>query len=499
VLANVPVTGDRVPLRFLRIRLSGEHPVNFDFDRQLASASFRRTVSPAQYLRRDVLRVGGLGMLGLNSARLLQAQEQAVESVAATAKSVVFLYQFGGPSHGDTFDLKPNAPSGVKSHFAGIETSCPEIHICEHLPETAKVMDKVTLVRTVHHSMKNHNSASYNALTGHAPPVDDIRLRDSLDLAPAYGSTVDRLSPNTNGMPTFVAYPYTIRDGSVTPGQRASFLGKGHDPLLITEDPASPEFKLPELSLPANLNVERLRNRREIQKLVNSQTKLLDFSAEAQGLDAYYERALAKLNSSQVREAFDLTQEPESVRQKYGMTTYGQSCLLARRLVERRVKFVNAYFSSSIGGQSKTSGGWDTHGFNDTRMYPILKAWHLPITEHTLPVFLNDLDERGLLDETLVVWMGEFGRTPKINANISRDHWPQCYTVLLAGGGIKRGFVYGRSDKLGAYPDRDPVPIGDIAATMYQALGINPATEVRDRLNRPIPIAAGRPVMELFA
>ncbi len=438
-------------------------------------------------------------MLGLNSARLLQAQEQVVESVAATAKSVVFLYQFGGPSHGDTFDLKPNAPSGVKSHFAGIETSCPEIRICEHLPEMAKVMHKVTLVRTVHHSMKNHNSASYNALTGHAPPVDDIRLRDSLDLAPAYGSTVDRLSPNTNGMPTFVAYPYTIRDGSVTPGQRASFLGKGHDPLLITEDPASPEFKLPELSLPANLNVERLRNRREIQKLVNSQTKLLDFSAEAQGLDAYYERALAMLNSSQVREAFDLTQEPESVRQKYGMTTYGQSCLLARRLVERGVKFVNAYFSNSIGGQSTTSGGWDTHGFNDTRMYPILKAWHLPMTEHTLPVFLNDLDERGLLDETLVVWMGEFGRTPKINANISRDHWPQCYTVLLAGGGIKRGFVYGKSDKQGAYPDRDPVPIGDIAATMYQALGINPATEVRDRLNRPIPIAAGRPVMELFA
>ncbi|MBI1310277.1 DUF1501 domain-containing protein [bacterium] len=456
-------------------------------------------VSPAEYLRRDVLRIGGLGLLGLNSARLLQAQEQAVEPVAATANSIVFLYQFGGPSHGDTFDLKPDAPSGVRSHFSGIASSCPEIRVCEHLPETAKVMGKVTLVRTVHHAMKNHNSASYNALTGHAPPVDDIRLRDSLDLFPAYGSVVDYLAPNTNGMPTFVAYPYTIRDGSITPGQRASFLGKGHDPLLITEDPASPEFKLPELSLPANLNVERLRNRREIQKLVNSQTKLLDFSAEAQGLDAYYERALAMLNSSQVREAFDLTQEPDSVRQKYGMTTYGQSCLLARRLIERGVKFVNAYFSSSIGGQSMTSGGWDTHGFNDTRMYPILKAWHLPMTEHTLPVFLNDLDERGLLDETLVVWMGEFGRTPKINANISRDHWPQCYTVLLAGGGIKRGFVYGRSDKQGAYPDRDPVPIGDLAATMFQALGINPATEVRDRLNRPLPIAVGRPVMELFA
>ncbi|MHC4879528.1 MAG: DUF1501 domain-containing protein [Planctomycetota bacterium] len=458
-----------------------------------------RPISPAQYLRRDVLRIGGLGMLGLNTARVLKAQEHGAETVAATAKSIVFLYQFGGPSHVDTFDMKMDAPSGVRSHFGQIASSCPDIRICEHLPETAKVMDKVTLVRTVHHTMKNHNPAAYCALTGYAPPVDDIRLRDSLDLSPAYGSVVDRLAPNTNGMPTFVAYPYTIRDGSVTPGQRASFLGKGHDPLLITEDPASPEFKLPELSLPSNLNVERLRSRRDIQKLVNRQTKLLDFSAEAQGLDAYYERALAMLNSSQVREAFDLTQEPETLRQKYGMTTYGQSCLLARRLIERGVKFVNAYFAKSIGGQSTTSGGWDTHGFNDTRMYPILKAWHLPMTEHTLPVFLNDLDERGLLDETLVVWMGEFGRTPKINGNISRDHWPRCYTVLLAGGGIKRGFVYGRSDKHGAYPDRDPVPIGDIAATMFQALGINPATEVRDRLNRPLPIASGRPVMELFA
>lgn len=456
-------------------------------------------MTPAEYLRRDVLRAGGLGMLGLNSATLLRAGEQAGARVRATARSVVFLYQFGGPSHVDTFDMKPDAPDGVRSHFRQIASSCPGIRVCEHLPETAKVMDKVTLVRTVHHSMKNHNSASYNALTGYAPPVDDIRLRDSVDLFPAYGSVVDHLAPSQNGMPTFVAYPYTIRDGSVTPGQRASFLGKRHDPLLITEDPASPQFRLPELSLPGNLDVARLRSRREIQRLVNRQSRLLDYSADAQGLDAYYERALAMLNSTQVREAFDLTAEPESVRQRYGMTTYGQSCLLARRLVERGVKFVNVYFSSSIGGRSKTSGGWDTHGFDNTRMYPILQAWHLPMTEHTLPVFLNDLDERGLLDETLVVWMGEFGRTPKINANISRDHWPQCYTVLLAGGGMKRGYVHGRSDRHGAYPDRDPVPIGDLAATMFQALGIDPATEVHDRLNRPLPVASGRPVMDLFA
>ncbi len=162
------------------------------------------------------------------------------------------------------------------------------------------------------------------------------------------------------------------------------------------------------------------------------------------------------LNSSKVREAFDSLKNRKAIREAYGRTTYGQSCLLARRLVEAGVKFMNVYFSNGIGGQKNDSGGWDTHGFNNTRMYPILKAWHLPITEHTLPVFLNDLDERGLLDETLVVWMGEFGRTPKINENISRDHWPQCYTVLLAGGGVKRGFIYGASDRHGAYPDQAP-------------------------------------------
>ncbi len=452
-----------------------------------------------QLQRRDALRIGGLGMLGLSVPGLVEAESKQTPALKATAKSVVFLYQFGGPSHVDTFDMKPDAPDGVRSKFGMIDTSCPDIRICEHLPEVAKVMDKVTLVRTVHHTMKNHNSASYHALTGYEPPVDDIRLRDSQDLFPAYGSVVNRLSPNRHGMPTFVAYPYVLRDGAITPGQHASFLGKQYDPLLIKEDPADPNFKLPELSLPANLSAERLQTRREIQKLVNRQTRLLDSSSKVQGLDAYYETALAMLNSPKVREAFDLTTEPESVRRQYGMTTYGQSCLLARRLVEAGVKFTNVYFAKSIGGQKTDSGGWDTHGFNNTRMYPILKAWHFPMTEHTLPVFLNDLDERGLLDETLVVWMGEFGRTPKINENISRDHWPQCYTVLLAGGGVKRGYVYGRSDRSGAYPDRDGVHISDLAATMFHALGIDPTTEVHDRLNRPFPISTGRPVTDVFA
>jgi len=444
--------------------------------------------------RRDALKIGGAGFLGLNGANILQASDEI-----ARAKSVIFLYQFGGPTHLDTFDMKPDAPEGYRGPLGGIDSSLPGLRICELLPETAKVMHKVTLIRSVHHSMKNHNSASYCALTGHLPLVDDIRLKDTLELFPAYGSAVDRFCPGSGEMPKFVAYPHIMRDGSVTPGQHASFLGKQHDPLLVLSDPNSTEFGLPELSLPRGVSVDRLQARREMQKLVNAQQQSLDQTAEARGMNEYYEKALGMLNTSRVRDAFDLSRETPTMRDAYGRTTYGQGCLLARRLVEAGVKFVNVYFDQSIGGQKFDAGGWDTHGFNDTRMFPIVKARHMPITDHTLPVLINDLDDRGLLDTTLIVWMGEFGRTPKINANISRDHWPQCYTVLLAGGGVKRGYIHGASDKRGEYPARDPVHIGDLAATMFALMGIDPQTEIRDPLGRPFPVATGSAVREVFA
>ncbi len=447
--------------------------------------------------RRKALQIGGLGLLGLTLPKLAQAAGRP-----ARARSVIFLYQFGGPSHLDTFDLKPDAPDGIRSPLRSIASTLPGLRVCELLPETAKVMDKVTLVHGMHHTMKNHNSASYYALSGHAPPVDDIRLKDTNDLFPAYGSVADRFLPSAGrsaAVPRFVAFPHVIRDGSITPGQRASFLGQRHDPMLLTEDPAAKNFRLPELSLPDGVSLDRLTSRRAMQQLVNHQRQWLDQSAEARGLDAYYERALAMLTSPDVREAFDLAAEPQRVRERYGRTTYGQSCLLARRLVEAGVSFVNVYFSSSIGGRSKTSGGWDTHGFDGSRMYEILPVWQLPQTDRALPALLADLDERGLLDETLVVWMGEFGRTPRINKNSSRDHWPHCYTVLLAGGGVKRGFRYGASDKNGAYPAADPVRPDDLAATVFALLGIDPQTEMHDALGRPFPISRGRPLTGLMA
>jgi len=341
--------------------------------------------------------------------------------------------------------------------------------------------------------MKNHNPASYYALTGHAPPVDDITLRDSPELFPGYGSVVDELAPADGAMPTFVALPYVIGDGTITPGQGGSFLGKMHDPLLVTRDPNQPDFKLPELNLPANLTYERLLHRRSIQKIIDQQSSLLRHSAQARGMDACYEKALAMLDSPRLREAFNLSAEPDGVRDSYGRTTYGQSCLLARRLVEAGTKFVTVYFSPNIGGD--VGSGWDTHGNNGKKMFPVMEQYHLPITDQTLPTLLEELDQRGLLDATLVVWMGEFGRTPKINDKASRDHWPDCYTVLLAGGGVKRGFVYGQSDKSASYPAKDPVRPEDLAATIYYLLGIDPHTELYAAGNRPVLISEGNPVM----
>ncbi len=441
--------------------------------------------------RRALLEIGGLGLLGSQLAPFADAQPTPQGRRRARAKSVIFLHQYGGPSHLDTFDMKPGTPPEFRGIYRPIQTSAPGIQICEKLPRMAPHMDKVTLIRTVRHEMRNHNSAGYYSLTGFAPPTDDQRLRDSRELLPAYGSVVDRFAPSEPGTPSFVSYPYNIADGSITPGQHASFLGQTYDPFFIQQDPNSDDFRLPELSLPAGLTAQRLQNRREMMNLIDRSTEILDISARARGIDALNQRAMTMLTSPRFRRAFDLSSEPINVRERYGRTPYGQSCLLARRLVEVGVKFITVYFAASIGGQSTVSGGWDTHGFNNVPMYPILDNYLLPITDWTLPTLIEDLHSRGLLDDTLVVWAGEFGRGPRINNIAGRDHWPQCYTVLMAGGGVRGGHVHGVSDRIGAYPSRDAVRPEDLSATMYHLLGIDPHTEIRDPLNRPWPLSTG--------
>ena len=417
-------------------------------------------------------------------------------SLPSKAKAVIFLHQFGGPSQMDTFDMKPNVPDAYRSPYKPVPSSLAGVPICEMISGMAPLMNKVTIIRSVHHEMKNHNSAGYYSLTGYSPPSDDQRLRDSRDLAPAMGSIVDKLRPSKGPIPNFVSFPHVIRDGSVTPGQHASFLGKSHDPFFIGQDPNSIDFKLPELVLPSSFTSKRLENRKEMMQAIDDTSKLIEKSIRAKGIQENFDRALEMLQSNRLKTAFDLSSEPESVRKKYGRTTYGQSCLLARRLVEAGVSFVNVYFSQSIGG---CEGGWDTHGFNNKPMYPIMKNHLLPITNQTLPTLISDLEERGLLESTLVFWAGEFGRTPKINNLSGRDHWPQCYTVLMAGGGIKKGFVFGSSDPKGAFPAQDPVRPEDLSATIYNQLGISHKTEIKDNLNRPLPISPGKVIQEVIA
>ncbi|APW63266.1 DUF1501 domain-containing protein [Paludisphaera borealis] len=459
----------------------------------IACGDFRAT---SRMSRRCLLRAGTAGLAGLALPSLLRAA--ANPGARAPAKHILFLHQFGGPSHLDTFDMKPDAPDGIRGEFSPIATNQPDLRVSEHLPRFATVVDRFAQIRSVHHKMRNHNSATYYSLTGHAPLLDDIRLRDTQELYPAYGSTVARLAPSDDpAIPSFMAFPHVMRDGSVTPGQHASFLGKAYDPFFIGQDPNRKNFRLPELTLPDKLSLDRLDDRRGLQRLIDSQTDLMSWSETAQGIDAFYDRALTMLASPRVKRAFDLSEEPDRLRDEYGRTTYGQSCLLARRLLEAGVRFVSVYFSPTIGGPK---GGWDTHGDNFNQ----LKNKLLPMTDQTVPTLIRDMAARGLLDETLIVWMGEFGRTPRVTNTKQfgpngRDHWPNCYTVLMAGGGITPGAIHGASDRIGAYPAIDAVTPDDVAATMFWALGIDPATEVRDTLGRPLPIAAGQPITSIFS
>src|SRR5437764_11125210 len=445
--------------------------------------------------RRAVLRVGGTGLLGLSFPQMLAAAESPKARHKASAKAVIFLHQWGGPGQHETFDPKPDAPDNVRGWFKATKPKLPGVIFGERIPKIAAMADKLTVIRCLQHNMKNHNSAGYYSLTGVAPPTDDQRLRDSPELFPAYGAIVDKLAPAPKGVATFVSFPHVISDGSITPGQHASFLGKAHNPLFVNQDPNKPDFRLPELTLPDNLSVERLESRTDILRLIDEQSDVLESSLIAQGLDESYQKAVAMLTSPRFKQAFDLTKEDPKTRARFGRTTYGQSCLLARRVGEAGARFVNVYYSRSIGG---TGQGWDYHGFRGESVTGRLNEL-LPIADQTLPALLTDLEERGMLESTLVVWVGEFGARPRISSNGGRDHWPQWYCAVLAGGGTKQGFVYGASDKFAAYPTLGQARPEDLAATMFEALGLDPESEIRDKLNRPLPIARGKPIREVFA
>lgn len=437
--------------------------------------------------RRTLLRVGALGGL-LSQSQLLRA-ESAAPSRARTAKSVILLFQFGGASHLDTFDPKPDAPAEIRGEFDSVASVVPGRRICEHLPQLAKLADKYSLVRSVHHKSSSHNPGAYVSLTGRESPIDIVTLNASANDFPHPGSIVDYFQPAPTGTPTSVSLPSMIADGPFrTPGEFAGFLGKKHDPLWILKDPSNANFNVNELKLPEGLDLSRLNQRRETLAALGKLSQLADSATEIRGLSDYQQRAIDLVTSTATQQAFNLHEEPDDVRNRYGRHRYGQSVLLARRLVEAGVRFVTVYYSAGI-------GGWDTHKDN----FKTLKGSRLPETDSALSALLTDLESRGLLDSTLVYWTGDFGRTPKINGDAGRDHWPPCGTVLMAGGGIQGGREYGASDRSGAYPHSDPATPGDITATIFHALGLDPETIIHDQLQRPMPIADGRPLLPLLA
>jgi hypothetical protein len=390
----------------------------------------------------------------------------------------------------DSFDPKPDAPAEISGAFKAIATNLPGVQVSEHLPRLAKLADKFTLVRSVHHRTSSHNSAAYYSLTGHQPLIDIVTANASAHDFPAYGSVIDKFAPSRGKVPTAVSLPTMIADGPFrTPGEFAGLLGKMHDPLFITQDPNSSSFDVEELTLPAELSFERVDNRKALLEAVDAKSRLADRHEDTlQGIDAYHQRAFSLLTSPETKKAIDIGCEDNKTRERYGRTTYGQSVLLARRLIEAGVRFVTVYYAPGI-------GGWDTHKNN----FETLKSSRLPQTDQAVSALLEDLDSRGLLDETIVFWTGDFGRTPKINRDAGRDHWPQCYTTLLAGGGIRRGMVYGSSDSSGAYPKDSPVRPDDLSATLFHLLGVDPSAEMHDSLNRPIPISYGQVIRPLIS
>jgi hypothetical protein len=446
--------------------------------------------------RRNLLRIGGLGALGLNLAGLFRAEARGAAAATASSRpirSCILIFYYGGPSHLDTWDLKPNAPREVRGEFRPIATSVPGLSVGEHLPRCARVMDRLAVVRSVHHPMTNHNAAAFATLCGRNPLKGDLELlADDRNDPPCIGAALSNRLPDAPGLPAFVALPHVMYNVVMLPGQRAGFLGSAHDPLQVAGDPSAADFHLGELELPGDVSLARLDRREALLRRVDERLRRAETLAEsAPGvLDAYHARALSLLRSASVRRAFDLAREDPRVRDRYGRTKHGQSVLLARRLVESGVRFVTVY-DKSVNAQTEN---WDAHA----DVFGRLKNDLLPPADQALAALVADLDARGLLATTLVIALGEFGRTPKINGNGGRDHWPNCFSAVLAGGGVRGGTVYGSSDKLGGTPDTDPVTPADLAATLFWRFGLDPSAEIHDLTGRPFPLAEGRPVQALF-
>jgi hypothetical protein len=458
--------------------------------------------------RRRLIQLGGAGGLGLTLGGLWRAQARQPAAAASPnpIRACILVFYYGGPSHLDTFDMKPRAPAEVRGEFQPISTSVPAIHVCEHLPRMARLMHKVALVRSVHHAARLHDSASIHALTGRPLDGPDRELFSPLpQVYPSFGSAVAYLRRGASRDVPFASLPYSFHNVVTVPCQGAGFLGAAYEPLRIDVDSTNAKYRVEMLQRAEDVDPLRSANRRRLARAL----EVADAAGDPR--KGLYEKAYRLLDSEEIARALDITREPAAVRQRYGFDAApvargegggggngaemayarqmrGQNLLLARRLVEAGVPFVNVYDCKQQGQN------WDAH-FKCANQH---KTYLLPQADQGLSALIEDLDARGLLDSTLVVAMGEFGRTPRINNDGGRDHWPDCYTVLFAGGGVRGGAVHGASDSVGAYPALDPVTPGDLAATIFWRFGLDPDLELHDMTGRPHRLAEGRPIRGLF-
>lgn len=449
--------------------------------------------------RRTMIQAGSLGTLGLSLPSLLAGQAQAHEQRTETsrvfgqAKRVIILFMWGGPAHQDTWDLKPEAPVENRGEFLPIATNVPGIHISEHFPLIAKHADKLALIRSVGQEDNNHSTGAHAGLTGrrHELKRESFGARET-DF-PHFGSVLSSLRPGHSGLPSFVSLPEVISttNGAVTPGQGGGLIGRRFDPFRIDQHPDDPDFSIESLRLPESVGLQRLSSRRELLSQFDQVSRLVEQSNRARTLSSYYQQALDMVLAPQVRQAFDIESVPLNERMRYGYHTFGQSVLMAKRLSEAGVQLVTVYWHREASPIDTT---WDTHSLN----FQELKLRLMPSVDRPIAALLEDLQQSGQLDETLVVWNSEFGRTPKVNGRAGRDHWGACNSVVMAGGGVPGGQVYGASDAQAAYPIANKVTQDDIAATIYHLLGFHPEDEVRDRLNRPHRLALGEPIFDLL-
>lgn len=450
--------------------------------------------------RRDWLRIGALGSLGLTLPALAHARAQASPRPRTgsfgKAKACILVGLTGGPPQHETWDPKPDAPEEIRGPFRPIATSLPGLHVCELMPRLAQHANRFAVLRAMSTRDNAHSSSGYYMMTGvpHLPPNVENARPGAPNNWPSLAALVNRIRSRPGAMPASVVIPEHIwNDGNIPwPGQDAGFLGRAADPWLIHCDPAAPNFQVPAFAMPAELTPLRFDARRSLLSQVNGHLDALDRAPAAALYGEHFRQALDMMRSSGVRRAFDIEQEPAALRERYGRNRYAQSLLLARRLVEAGITLVQINWTR-MGPNLPNQGGWDTHEKNAES----LRTHLMPLMDRCCSALIEDLAARGLLDETLVVWMGEFGRTPRHNANGGRDHWGPVFSLALAGGGVRAGVVHGASDRLGAYPRDGMVQPQDLSASIFHLLGIDPGAEVHDTLGRPIAASRGAVIEQI--